>query len=421
MRTAIVVVFSVVAVVLFITVAITVISTIDMSNGSIGNSGGSGNKRRREDPDTPYPSAIESLPLVTRQKFNRIGDVVSCTLNMIVFQTCISDMLRNKIDEFDQTIWNYTKECVQVALDKAINHSSVSAVLATNKSDNVDGMDNETIDIEQRNEEYIETDVQTDAEGNTTTTSSTTISKTSSTTKRSSSALQPGKPVDNVVLCESSAILFVGEPNTQVQQDVIDSMVLAHLNAEHKLIDYKSKKDMPQDAASSMKYWFEQFQSTFKHMRWVDSGFEVAEAKTSGNDLSVDKVVLDIIDSIGNEEEKNKFKKAMEVMKAMPKSDNRLALFRQKAQQRDMCQFLVHLVFIDKRGSATMKSTIIALSTKQNVTDVLWFRWSDGETKIYKSEHTMILNSHSFDAMRSTIQQKIQKINETFINKIPLE
>lgn len=375
-------------------------------------------KRRREDPDTPYPSAVESLPFGTRQKFKRIGDVVSCTLNLMVFQTCISDMLRDKIDEWDRSIWNYTEECIKTAFNKAVSHSSVNAVL-----DNTDGMDDNNatiIDVEQRNEEYVENDVETDAQGNTTTTSSTVTTKTSST-KRSSVPIQPGKPVDNVVLCESSAILFVGEPNAAVQQDVINSMILAHLNAEHKLIDYRTKADLPQDAASSMKYWFQQFQSTFKHMSWVDSGFEVAEAKTSGNDLSVDKVVLDIIDSIGNEEEKNKFKKAMEVMKAMPKSDNRLALFRQKAQQRDMCQFLIHLVFIDKRGSATMKSTIIALSTKLNVTDVLWFRWSDGETKIYKSEHTMILNSHAFDTMRPVIQQKIQKINETFVNKIPLE
>lgn len=222
-----------------------------------------------------------------------------------------------------------------------------------------------------------------------------------------------------ITLCDKSIILFVGEENEVVRTDVTNSLILAQLNADKQLITFKAQSATPPDVIDCLKQWFRVFQETFLHMNWVDTGFEVNEARIKGDSLSVDKVLLEVIGAIGNAEEKNKMSKALEVMKKLPSEDERLSLFRRRTVQRDMTQFLVQMVSIDKRGSAMIKSTMIGLTTKQDVTNVLWFQWSDADTQVYKTEHTMMLGAAVFDRIRPTIEAKIQKINESYVNQIP--
>lgn len=221
-----------------------------------------------------------------------------------------------------------------------------------------------------------------------------------------------------ITLCDKSIILFAGEPNERVRTDVTNCLILAQLNADKQLLAYKTNVSAPHSVIECLKEWFRVFQQTFLHMNWVDTGFQVDEAEVKGDTLSVDKVLLEVIEAIGSEEEKGRMHKAMQVLKSLPETDERLSLFKRRTVQRDMTQFLVQMVTIDKRGSATIKSTMIGLSTKMDVTNVLWFQWSDTETRVFKTEHTMMLGSKTFEGLRPVIESKIQKINETYVNQI---
>lgn len=224
---------------------------------------------------------------------------------------------------------------------------------------------------------------------------------------------------DKLVLCDHSVVLFAGEPNEKVRQDVQNSLILAQLNADRKLADFKQKSGSTVFVAEGIKTWSNTFQETFRHMGWSDIGFQVTEATASGKDLSIDKLLIGVIEAVGNEEEKSKFKKAMSVLKGLPQDDDRLQLFKRRSVGKDLVQFQVHMVFIDKRGAATMKTTCIGISTKEKVTDVLWFRWNDSSTQVFNTEHTMILGAQSFENVRGVIEKRILKINETYINDIP--
>lgn len=224
---------------------------------------------------------------------------------------------------------------------------------------------------------------------------------------------------DKLLLCDNSIILFVGEANEVVRSDVTNSLILAQLNADRQMVAFKQRIGSAPFMIDCLREWFRVFQETFQHMNWVDTGYQVEQAAIEGNALTIEKILLDIIESIGNEEEKSKFKKALSVLKSLPSDDDRMTLFSRRSAERDMSQFLVHIVYIDGRGSATMKSSMIGISTKETVTNALWFEWRDGGTRVYKAEHTMMLGSHAFDRMRPVIAAKIQQINETYVNQIP--
>ena len=168
-----------------------------------------------------------------------------------------------------------------------------------------------------------------------------------------------------------------------------------------------------------LKCFFDRFVQVYLHMNWVNTGFEVQEAKVSGNNLSVDKVLLEIVDAIGNEQEKKKLKRAIEALKKIPAEDERIKLWRKSTVESGKGQFLVHVCTIDARGSAIMKTSRIGVSTKEDITDVLFLKWRDDQASVYKAEHTMMLGGHSMDNMREIIQNKIQSVNKTFIESIP--
>lgn len=224
---------------------------------------------------------------------------------------------------------------------------------------------------------------------------------------------------DKLVLCDHSVVLFVGEANEKVRKDVENSLILAQLNADRRLAEFKQKSGSTVFVAEGIKTWSNTFQETFRHMGWSDIGFQVTEATASGKDLSIDKLLMGVIEAVGNEEEKSKFKKAMSVLKGLPQDDDRLQLFKRRSVGKDLVQFQVHMVFIDKRGAATMKTTCIGISTQEKVTDILWFRWNDSSTQVFNTEHTMILGAQSFENIRDVIEKRILKINETYINDIP--
>lgn len=127
-----------------------------------------------------------------------------------------------------------------------------------------------------------------------------------------------------------------------------------------------------------------------------------------------------MINTIGNEQDKISFRNAMAVLKSIPADDNRLKLFSKRSIVANHTQMMISVVHIDKRGLASMKVGVLAVGKVQNETNVLWFQWKDADVKVYKGDTTVILDSNAFTAMRPVMEQKIQKINESYVNMIPL-
>lgn len=224
---------------------------------------------------------------------------------------------------------------------------------------------------------------------------------------------------DKLLFCDNSIILFVGEENEQVRKDVTNSLMLAQLHADRCMQEFKKKTGSAPMLVPCLEEWYSKFLETFHHMNWVDIGFQTTKVQAAGRDMSVEKVILQLMESLGNQEERSKFRKAMAVLKALPSDDQKLTLFKQRSAEKDFSQFLVHMVYINAKGDATMKTGMIGVSTKETVTNILWFEWRDTNTQVYKADHTMMLGSATFDRMRPLIEDKIQNINESYVNQIP--
>lgn len=225
---------------------------------------------------------------------------------------------------------------------------------------------------------------------------------------------------ESLVLVDKAVLMFDGEPNEQVRKDVVNCLLLAQLNADKKRQIQEENNQSNMTPLQLMRYWMTVFLETMRHLNWVTTNANVDELHCSGTDFTAERILLDMINTIGNEQDKLSFRNAMTVLKAIPQDDNRLKLFSKRSIVANHTQMMVSVVHIDKRGLASMKVGVLAVGKVQNETNVLWFQWKDADVKVYKADTTVILDSNAFTSMRPIMEQKIQKINESYVNMIPL-
>lgn len=226
------------------------------------------------------------------------------------------------------------------------------------------------------------------------------------------------KTESSLVLCDKSVVLFTGKHNDQVMTDVKNSLILAQLNADNALRRERERIGREMTTVEKAKLWSTKYSETFVHMNWVTANSQIDEVQIKGKDLSMKRVILEVIESIGDDQDKTILKKALSVLEVVPGDSEAIKLWNRRTNSRDLTTFSVDVVHIDDNGDAVMKTAIFTISTKQDIQNVLWFRWTDEETKIWKNKQTFMLGVKSFDSIRATVTGKIQKMNETYISDI---
>lgn len=220
--------------------------------------------------------------------------------------------------------------------------------------------------------------------------------------------VDPNKPSANVVA--SSTVSFVAGVSKQHREDVLNSTLLADLAA--------SKKFNRED---DIENWYQFYGTVLENVGWVVSDFNFDRFQASGSTFTVDKVVLDLIQSIATEDEISVITSTINALKALDDGDGRLVLYETQTHSDNKGNFRANAVSeSDSDHIAVMKIGAYHFSCQDRVTRILWFSFPNSRTEFYQGAQTVNLDDGVYAQVRQAIKAKLGNNAVDFVKDLDI-
>lgn len=206
-----------------------------------------------------------------------------------------------------------------------------------------------------------------------------------------------------------SLVGFVKGVTTQHKQDVLDSMLLAQAHATKHF-----------DRENDTRNWYNSYRSVLEKVGWVINNFNFSRFSTRGSSFTMDEAVLDIIEAVASGDEYAIADEIMKGMRALKGSDGRIALFDQSSHDGRAGSFQVTPASEDGTGNVTMVAGAFYFTTRSQVTNLLWFHFSDNETELWHYTQRITLNDQVYRAVRQEIRAKVRDLARRTVREIDI-
>lgn len=213
----------------------------------------------------------------------------------------------------------------------------------------------------------------------------------------------PSGFVDN-----GSLVSFLAGVDRQSQADVLNSMLLAQLAANKK---FDREKDTAQ--------WYAFYHDVLENVGWVVQQFAFARYDVSGTTATVDKVVIDLLSTLGTGTAAAVAKSTIDALKALSGDDRRFTLFKQSAHSAHTGNFQVANCS-NVGGVLKMSLGAFTFSSTRVDTSVLFFDWSTSDTEIYRAGQSIVLDREVYAAVRGTVVKKLGDHAKTFVDDLDI-
>lgn len=216
----------------------------------------------------------------------------------------------------------------------------------------------------------------------------------------------PVLPVREMVLADTkqsasvdagSLISFVAGLTAQQKSDTLNSTLLAQLAANKKY-----------DREKQTQEWYKFYRNVLENVGWVIQEFSFSKFEAGGSTASVDEVVINVLSAIASGNELAVAISMVQAMKKLPTSDGRAVLWEQESHNASQGNFQIGTA-VDSSGVVVMKLGAFHFTTKEEVTRVLWFKWSGSQSQMYKATQSINLNNDVYSRVR---QQVIDKLGD---------
>ena len=209
---------------------------------------------------------------------------------------------------------------------------------------------------------------------------------------------------------DGSVMTFVGDITGQARNDVLNSVLLAQLAANHAY-----------DRESDTENWYHKYSEVLENTGWTVPQFEFTEYQASGTEFSMDEALLQLIDNLAGAEDAKKeaLKEVVAAVKALENEDGNVELFTDRTTHDGQGNFQVG-VASERDGVVNMDIGAIRFDTTQHVTGVLWFTFSTAETKFYDGSEKLVLNDEVYGQVRNAVVDKLGDNAKTYISNIEI-
>jgi hypothetical protein len=219
----------------------------------------------------------------------------------------------------------------------------------------------------------------------------------------------PPKPSATLVMGQVAG--FTAGLSGQDKQDVECTTLAAQLNSDVKVTDTKTY--------SGVRKWFDNYASVMSNLGWIMS-FDWQQYQASGQGLSMDKVVLEILAGALTGDAPLIAKAAIDALGKLPQSDGRLSLFRNSTVSASAGKFMLGVA--SKQGdSLGFQLGAVAMDYTSQDTTVLWFRWKSSDLKIQKDTKTATFNQAMYaQKARATLEARLAGHINTYAQDLDL-
>ncbi|MEU1409006.1 hypothetical protein ABZ471_43280 [Streptomyces sp. NPDC005728] len=190
--------------------------------------------------------------------------------------------------------------------------------------------------------------------------------------------------------------------------DVLDSCLLAQLVANGKC-----------DRESQPVAWTRYYGRVLEQVAWVVPAFDFFGIRSEAGRFSMSAALLKVISGIMTAGQIDLVSGAIEMMQGLPADDRRLQIFRHNSVEANAGNFQVDSVGESQNGMVSLKLCAFNFRTSENVTDVLWWRFSSQATLLQATRTTFVLNTHIYDRIRDAVSAKLGDRAQKFIAGLP--
>jgi len=219
----------------------------------------------------------------------------------------------------------------------------------------------------------------------------------------------PPKPSATLVMGQVAG--FTAGLTGQDKQDVECTTLAAQLNSDVKVKDNKTY--------DGVLKWFDNYASVMSNLGWIMS-FDWQKYQASGQGLSMDQVVLEILAGAMTGDAPLIAKAAIDALGKLPRTDGRLSLFRNSTVSASAGKFMLGVA--SKQGeSLGFQFGAIAMDYASRDTTILWFRWKSSDLKIEKDTKTATFNQVMYaQQARATLEAKLAGHINTYAQDLDL-
>lgn len=205
-----------------------------------------------------------------------------------------------------------------------------------------------------------------------------------------------------------SIVSFIAGVGEQAQSDILNSTLLAQLNSDYMYDREKQTQD-----------WYKNYVHVLGKVGWVIQGFEFQKYNSSSQGLTIDKVVIEILESMMTGNELAVAVSAIKALDSLAGNDGRIKLFHHSTSSNSGGSFQIASA-TEQNGAVAMKLGAFYMSYTTSQADVLWWHYKSADVNIYKSGQGVTLNHDVYNQVRQAIISKLGDKAKTFVDDLPI-
>ena len=194
---------------------------------------------------------------------------------------------------------------------------------------------------------------------------------------------------------DRSVISFVEGLDVAVKEDVMNSLLLGELAADHAAQDQA-------DAAG----WYGKFIEVLRAIGWTGTGWSLDRYDAQGDDFMIDKVVLDVLGALVTGPELAVVTATLNALRSLGKDDRPIVIFDTQSHDESHGHFQVGVVR-ESDGVPVLAAGAFSFDADQRVDHILWFHFRHASTRFYKATDSLELDRQVYSGVRDQVLDKL--------------
>ena len=214
---------------------------------------------------------------------------------------------------------------------------------------------------------------------------------------------------DSAAVVAGSTISFVSGVPAQLQQDVMNSALLAQLAANKAY-----------DRETQTVNWYDKYKEVLENVGWIIQDFSFSRQEAHGTTVEMDKVVLDILAAAISGNELAVLKATIDALRNADPNSNQIKLFENHGSSGESGNFQMSTARLNDQGSMEMSLGAFYFHAKESQTRFLFFSWSTKDLNLYAGSQTIVLNEEIYATVRNAITEKLGDKAKTFVDSLDI-
>jgi hypothetical protein len=160
--------------------------------------------------------------------------------------------------------------------------------------------------------------------------------------------------------------------------------------------------------------WFKRYEELMELCGWVSPEWSTNEYHASNTRFTMDKVALDILKSaivaaaLPGPASVLLLKVAADTVDALKEDDKPLRLFEQSSKSPRGAKFAIAASAQSAEGDVVMAMGAVDFRSSLNITNVLFWEWSQSQVAISQAQKVMELLHESYEDVRDIVESKLK-------------